>query len=113
MTAPARDTRSMFIRALVTSAFAALAASASTAQPISQDGLDGRRFGVTYDVPATRDVKLLASVPYWKDATHSLVCDVYVPPRLKAGEKLPVVVFLNAIGDRAGNSLKDWGIYRT
>ena len=82
------------------------------AQPIGS-GLDGRRFGVIYDVPATRDVKLLANVPYWKDATHTLTCDVYLPPKLARGEKLPVVVFLNAIGDRTGNSLKDWGIYRT
>lgn len=103
----------MFARALIMSALATTLTASANAQPIRQDGLDGRRFGVIYDVPATREVKVLGSVPYWKDATHSLVCDVYVPPRLKAGEKLPVVVFLNAIGDRTGNSLKDWGIYRT
>ena len=75
--------------------------------------LDGRRFGVVYDVPATRDVKLLANVPYWKDGTRSLAMDVYLPPQLARGEKLSVVVFLNAIGDRTGNSPKDWGIYKT
>lgn len=91
---------------------AALAPTHATAQP-STSPLDGRRYGVVYDVPATKDVKLLANVPYWKDGARSLACDVYLPPRLKAGEKLPVVVFLNAIGDRVNNSPKDWGIYRT
>ena len=97
---------------MVVLALACFAGADAQAQTATSP-LDGRRFGVVYDVPATRDVKLLASVPYWKDATHSLACDVYLPPRLARGEKLPVVVFLNAIGDRAGNSLKDWGIYRT
>jgi hypothetical protein len=75
--------------------------------------LSPTRFGVVYDVSATRDVRLIANVPYWSDATHSLAIDVYLPPRVPKGERLPVVVFLNTIGDRAGDSLKDWGIYRT
>lgn len=116
MNPTARGTRPKLARTLLAGALAASVAVAvqnAKAQPLSQNGIDGRRFGVVYDVPATREVKLLASVPYWKDATHSLACDVYMPPRLKPGEKLPVVVFLNAIGDAPENSLKDWGIYRT
>ena len=113
MNESARRTRPLPMRALLASAALSALAASAHAQPLSQNGIDGRRFGVVYDVPATREVKLLANVPYWKDATHSLACDVYLPPRLKAGEKLPVVVFLNAIGDRSNNSLKDWGIYRT
>ena len=117
MNAPDRSTRPHQVRALLASALVLAIAVTITrganAQPIRQDSLDGRKFGVVYDVPATRDVKLLANVPYWKDATHSLACDVYLPPRLEAAKKLPVVVFLNAIGDRTGNSLKDWGIYRS
>ncbi len=77
------------------------------------DRLNPTRWGVVYDVPATRDVRLLANVPYWKDATHSRAIDVYLPPKLAKGERLPVVVFLNTIGDRRNDSLKDWGIYRT
>ena len=76
-------------------------------------GLNPTRYGVVYDVPATRDVRLFANVPYWSDATHSLAIDVYLPPGLPKGKKLPAVVFLNTIGDRAGDSLKNWGIYRT
>ncbi len=116
MSRPAMKTRPMLAYALLATAVAvALVAAPQPAhsQPTNDSGLDGRKFWAVYDVPATRDVKLLANVPYWKAATHSLVCDVYLPPMLAKGEKLPIVVLLNAIGDRTGNSLKDWGIYRT
>ena len=97
---------------------AALVALALTVPALShaQTGtspLDPSHWGVVYDVPATRDVKLLANVPYGKQGTRTLAMDIYLPPKLAKGEKLPVVVFLNAIGDRSGNSPKDWGIYRT
>jgi Flp pilus assembly protein TadD len=107
-TTPSRARRIATLAALLASSLTLRA----QAQP-TYTGLDGRRFGVVYDVPETRDVRLLANVPYWKDATHALTCDVYLPPKLARGQKLPVVVFLNAIGDQTGNSLKDWGIYRT
>lgn len=115
MIPPALRTRVAVVRASLALWLAvslATAAGRAHAQA-STSLLDGRRFGVVYDVPATRDVKLLANVPYWKDATHSLAMDVYLPPRLASGQKLPVVLFLNAIGDRTGNSPKDWGIYRS
>jgi tetratricopeptide (TPR) repeat protein len=70
-------------------------------------------WGVVYDVPATKDVKLKANVPYLKDAKGTLAIDVYTPPNMKAGEKLPAVVFLNAIGDSPQGKVKDWEIYKS
>jgi pentatricopeptide repeat protein len=75
--------------------------------------LDGRRYGVVYDVPATKDVKLKADVPYLKDSKGTLAIDIYTPPNMKAGERLPAVVFLNAIGDEPNNKVKEWGIYKS
>ena len=72
--------------------------------------LDGRNYGVVYDIPATRDVTLKADVPY----SANLKIDIYSPPNAKAGEKLPAVIFLNAIGDAPGQpKVKSWGIYRS
>src|SRR5262245_43429462 len=103
MNALAGHTRPWFRHAGIPMALAVLlmaAAANAFAQAADPSRMDGRRFGVVYDVPATREVKLVANVPYWKDASGTLACDVFLPPRMKAGEKLPVVVFLNAIGDR-------------
>jgi len=88
---------------LLTAAFAI----SSLAQERSP--LDATYWGVVYDVPATRDVKVRADVPY----SGALTADIYLPPGLKAGEKRPAVVFLNAIGDRPGNKVKRWEIYKT
>lgn len=70
-------------------------------------------WGVVYDVPATKNVKVKANVPYLKDAKGTLAIDIYTPPGMKAGEKLPAVVFLNAIGDSPQGKVKDWEIYKT
>ncbi len=75
--------------------------------------LDGTRWGVVYDVPATKDVKLKADVPYLKDTKSTLAIDIYTPPNAKAGEKFPAVIFLNAIGDRPGDKVKNWEIYKS
>ena len=55
--------------------------------------LDATYWGVVYDVPATRDVKVRADVPY----SGALTADIYLPPGLKAGEKRPA-----ASADRSG-----------
>ncbi len=70
-------------------------------------------WGVVYDVPATKQVTLRADVPYLRDDRGTLTLDIYSPPKIKAGEKRPAVVFLNAIGDRPNDSLKRWAIYQT
>jgi len=76
----------------------------------NQSQLDGRLYGVVYDVPATKDVTVREDVPY----AGSLKIDIYSPPGAKAGEKFPAVIFLNAIGDAPGQpKVKSWGIYRS
>ena len=32
---------------------------------------------------------------------------------MKAGEKRPAVVFINAVGDRGDNKVKNWAIYQS
>lgn len=81
--------------------------------PQQKSPLDATRWGVVYDVPATKDVKLKADVPYLKDSKGTLAIDIYTPPNMKAGEKLPAVVFLNAIGDRPDDKVKNWEIYKS
>ncbi len=77
------------------------------AQTQERSGLDGTRFGVVYDVPATRSVKVTQNVRYSGD----LAIDIYSPSAAKASEKRPAVIFLNAIGDSPESKLKSWGIY--
>jgi tetratricopeptide (TPR) repeat protein len=72
--------------------------------------LDGRQYGVVYDVPATKAVTVKTDVPYMGD----LKIDVYTPPGAKNGDKFPAVIFLNAIGDTPGQAkVKSWGIYQS
>lgn len=101
----------------VFSAFALLAGTTTFAQngsPQRQPSqLDGTRYGVVYDVPATKQVTVRADVPYLKDGRGTLTVDIYSPPDMKAGEKRPAVVFVNAVGDRGDNKVKNWGIYKS
>ena len=67
-------------------------------------------YGVVYDVPATKNVKVKTDVPY----SGNLTIDVYTPPDAKANEKLPAVIFLNAIGDAPNQpKVKSWEIYKS
>lgn len=75
--------------------------------------LDSSSWGVVYDIPATRDVTVQADVPYLRSERGALTVDMYLPPGLKSGEKRPAVVFLNAIGDRPGDKVKNWEIYKS
>jgi tetratricopeptide (TPR) repeat protein len=104
--------RKTALAALVCAMLAAGAARAQDA-PRERSPLDPAYWGVVYDVPATRDVVLEADVPYLSDARGTLTLDVYRPPGSKAGERRPAVIFLNAIGDRPGDKVKRWEIYRT
>jgi tetratricopeptide (TPR) repeat protein len=75
--------------------------------------LSPNAWGVVYDVPATKNVRVTKDVAYLKTERRNLTLDVYAPPDLKAGEKRPAVVFLNAIGDIPGNEVKNWEIYKS
>ncbi|MFN8003651.1 MAG: hypothetical protein U0X75_21855 [Acidobacteriota bacterium] len=78
----------------------ALAQNAGQTPPRSQ--LDATNWGVVYDVPATKQVKIRQNVPY----LSNLAIDIYTPPDMKADETRPAVVFLNAIGDSAQSKVK-------
>lgn len=71
--------------------------------------LDATNWGVVYDIPATKNVKVKTDVPY----SGSLKIDIYSPPNAKEGEKRPAVIFLNGIGDAPGNKIKNWEIYKS
>jgi tetratricopeptide (TPR) repeat protein len=75
--------------------------------------LDATSWGVVAEPPPGHEVTLRADVPYLGDGDDALTLDLYLPAGLPPGERRPVVVFLNAIGDPPGNKVKHWGIYRT
>ena len=109
----------MRIQKLVYAAVLVLAQVATTSA-LAQDAAEQKRspleatyWGVVYDVPATAQVKVTRNVHYLSDAQGTQAIDIYSPPDLKAGEKRPAVVFINAIGDRADSKVKDWGIYKS
>ncbi|HEU5181742.1 MAG TPA: hypothetical protein VFW45_13210 [Candidatus Polarisedimenticolia bacterium] len=83
------------------------------AAPAPRSPLDARRWGVVYDVPATNKVKVREGVVYLGEGKDALTIDLYAPPGSRPGGKLPAVVFVNGIGDRPGDRLKRWEIYRT
>jgi len=87
----------------------ATAQAQNSATPRQRSPLDATSWGVVYDAPATRHVKVRNEVPY----LGALAIDIYSPPDLKAGEKRPAVVFINAVGDREDNKVKSWAIYQS
>lgn len=80
------------------------AQSTQQRSPISPEN-----WGVVFDIPATKNVKVSRDVPYM----GNLAVDVYTPPAMKAGERRPAVIFLNAIGDQPNNKVKSWEIYKS
>ena len=80
----------------------------------SSSPIDPLSFGVVLDDPGMKTVVVKKDITYLKDEKGSLNLDVYSPPNLKANEKRPAVIFLNAIGENAGQrKVKSWGIYTT
>ena len=73
--------------------------------------LDPTNWGVVYDTPETRRVAVKSGVTYLKSGATDLQIDIYSPPGAKQSDKLPAVIFLNAIGDRPDNKVKSWAIY--
>lgn len=86
-----------------------LAAAAQTTPQRSQ--LDPAFWGVVLDDPVMKNVTVKRDITYLNTAAGDQTIDIYTPPGAKAGDKLPAVIFLNAIGDRPGDKVKNWGIY--
>lgn len=92
----------------------ALSAPAAFAQSAPQPSeLNPTRWGVVYDIPATTRVVVKEDIPFLKRGATSLTIDLYQPPGVNRGEKRPAVIFINAVGDRPGDKVKRWAIYRT
>ncbi len=84
--------------------------SSNSSRPV----MDPLSFGVILDDPVTKQVVAKLDIPYLEDTKGSLKLDIYSPPGLKAADKRPAVIFLNAIGDQLGpgqRRVKSWGIY--
>jgi Flp pilus assembly protein TadD len=99
---------------LVASTLVSLLPCRAEAQPYGE--LDARRWGLVYNVPATSAVTVRRNVPYRIRGTDTLAIDVYAPPRAArvggSAPLLPVVVFVNAVGDERPDRVKNWAIYR-
>ena len=80
-------------------------------QTAQKSQLDPTYWGVVYDVPETKRVNVKSGVTYFKDASADLQIDIYSPAGAKTTDKLPAVIFLNAIGDNPTNKVKSWAIY--
>ena len=83
------------------------------AQSTPKSPLDATIWGVVYDIPETKRVTVKSGVTYFKDAKSDLQIDIYLPAGAKSTDKLPAVIFLNAIGDSPDNKVKSWAIYST
>jgi tetratricopeptide (TPR) repeat protein len=97
----------MFV--LSSSVFVLAAAVVDAQTQVSE--IDPTRWGVVLDSPAMKNVTVKKDITYLKDEKSTLAVDIYLPADAKAAEKRPAVIFLNAIGDRPGSKLKNWGIY--
>lgn len=69
--------------------------------------LDVTKHGIVYRVPGMAAVKVRRDIAL----PGAPKLDLYTPAGARAG-KLPVVVFINGVGDRPGSRLKDWQIYQ-
>src|SRR5918997_4624787 len=84
-----------------------LAQAAASAQ-----GPDPTRQRVVYKHPDAEKVQVRTDVTYKTAGAAALKMDVYTPPAAKAGDRLPVVIFVNAFGDPPGRAkVKTWGQY--
>src|ERR687894_2508137 len=84
-----------------------LAQAAASAQ-----GPDPTRQRVVYKHPDAEKVQVRTDVTYKTAGGAALKMDVYTPPSAKAGDRLPVVIFVNAFGDAPGRpKVKTWGQY--
>jgi acetyl esterase/lipase len=78
----------------------------------SAQGPDPTRQRVVYKHPDADKVSVRQDVTYKTAGATALKMDVYTPPNAKAGDRLPVVIFVNAFGDPPGRAkVKTWGQY--
>ena len=74
--------------------------------------MDPLSFGVVLDDPATKNVIVKPDITFLRDTKGTLKLDIYQPPGLHTNDQRPAIIFLNAIGENAGQrKVKSWGIY--
>lgn len=62
--------------------------------------------------PDTSRVEVRRDITYKTVGDAALKLDLYLPPGTKQGARLPVVIFVNGVGDpQNGPKFKDWGQY--
>ena len=93
--------------------FSVTASFAQNDSNVELSPFDPRAWGNVYEIPAMKNVTVKPNVQYFKDEKTTLTIDVYMPPEAKAGEKRAAVVFLNGIGDRVNDKVKNWIIYES
>jgi hypothetical protein len=93
-------------------ALLALAVPDAGAQGVRRPDLLNDR--VVLELPGTDRAVVREGITYAQTDSGALAFDLYLPPAnaRKAGP-LPVVVFVNGIGDRPGIGMRTWGIYRS
>ncbi|HMJ68592.1 MAG TPA: tetratricopeptide repeat protein [Cyclobacteriaceae bacterium] len=82
------------------------------AQSSDTSPFNPNHWGVVLEDPNIKNVTVRTDIPYLKDDKGDLRIDMYVPPKLKAGEKRPAVVFINSFTDtrmRSSEVYKTWG----
>ena len=70
-------------------------------------------YPVVWTEPGMERVEVRRGIEYGETAAKKLTLDLYLPPGGAKGRKLPVILFLNGIGDGPGFVLKDWEIYKS
>jgi hypothetical protein len=76
--------------------------------------VDPLQYGVVLDDPKMKEVKTQVDITYLSDEKGTLKLDIYSLPTASVKDKLPAIIFLNAIGERPGaRKVKSWGIYTT
>lgn len=100
------------MKTILSLVFLALTMTALAQENHSFSPFDARHWGVVLDHPDMNKVLVEKEVTYLQDEKGSLHIDLYLPPDRKTGEKYPAVIFLNGIGETAGQAkVKDWAIY--
>ncbi|MGH9868622.1 MAG: TPR end-of-group domain-containing protein [Candidatus Polarisedimenticolia bacterium] len=99
---------------VATLASCTLTAAQSQGPPPAPSPHQVTSYGLVYHVPLMDQIEVRADIPYKSVDGATLGMDLYLPPLRRAGDRLPVIVFLNTAGDRPGNvSMKTWGQYTT
>jgi len=94
------------MRTLVSTASLLMVMAAPTAAA-PHDSLDVTLQGIVYQPPGMSRVQVKKDLPF-----ASGKFDLYLPAGHKPSRPVPVVIFVNGVGDPANKKVKDWRIYQ-